>query len=909
MKTKFIKLFVNGLNLGVFTLKITVIGAGYVGLVTGACLSEVGHDVMCVEKLPSKLEILCRGMSPIYEPGLNELIQKNMKENRLFFTDKIEDGIKFSDVIFLCVGTPQGEDGKADLSQVEEAVRQIAENMDSYKLIVEKSTVPVNTHKKIEKTIKRYLKNKDIDFDVASNPEFLREGSAVYDFMNPDRIVVGVNSEKAKEIMEEIYKPFTDKGFPLLVTSTTTAELIKYASNSFLAMKISYINMIADLCEKVGADIKEVAKGMGYDKRIGKQFLNAGIGYGGSCFAPDEIVFVKTDRGIETLNFEELFKIGEKENIKGLEILSAEEDEGLKTVNLDFLTVREYEDYMLEINLSMGRKIKITKDHPVLVLKDKEIKTVLAEELNVGDELVFPLLKDEPKDEVEINLIDELEKSDLLEDVLLFIEENYDYIKENTSNKYPYDIKRVGTVRLREVINIKENISTGLLSPVKNRRTEIPLKIRIDKDFARFLGYYSAEGFITEDLGRNGKVRKRIGLTFNKNEYEYIEDVKGILNRLGIHFTEKIEGNAHTIFISSRIFAYLLENILKAGRNSYSKAVPPQILISNKNIREEYLKGLFRGDGSIIKVNKGKNLYIDFATVSRKLANGVILLLQMEGIIASVREKFYNKSKVLTYNIRINGYDNVKKIGGLFGKKWERYKYILLEYKRKISPLGYRLEKNYAVLKIKDIKSYHYKGNVYSLESYNFKLISTYGLFIHNCFPKDVKAFIKIAEDYGLDFSLLKDTDNINKNRRKQFIRKIEEALWVVKNKNIAIWGLAFKPNTDDIREAPSIDIVNSLLQMGANLKLYDPKAREHFQALFPERDRLKYVYDKYEAVKYADVLVILTEWDEFKNADLDKVKFLMHTPIIVDGRNIYDLEVVKNKGFEYYSIGREDIR
>ncbi|RUM60671.1 MAG: nucleotide sugar dehydrogenase [Persephonella sp.] len=894
-------------------MKITVIGAGYVGLVTAACLSEVGHEVMCVEKLPSKLEILCRGMSPIYEPGLNELLQKNMNENRLFFTDKIEEGIKFSDVIFLCVGTPQGEDGKADLSQVEEAVRQIAENMDGYKLIVEKSTVPVNTHKRIEKTVKRYLKDKNIEFDVASNPEFLREGSAVYDFMNPDRIVVGVNSERAKKIMEEIYKPFTDKGFPLVITNTTTAELIKYASNSFLAMKISYINMIADLCEKVGADIKEVAKGMGYDKRIGSQFLNAGIGYGGSCFSPDEIVFVRTDNGIETLTFEELFKKGKGESIQGLKILSAEEDEGLKIVNLDFLTVREYEDYMLEINLSMGRKIKITKDHPVLVLKDNEIKTVLAEELEVGDELVFPFLKNdlEEREVLGINLIDELEKSDLLEDVLLhsleFIE-NFDYIKENSSNKYQYDIKRVGTVRLREVINIKESVYTDLLSTIKNRKAEIPSKIRIDGDFARFLGYYSVEGFIIEDLGRNGKVRKRIGLTFNKNEYEYIGDVKGILNRLGIHFTEKIEGNAHTIFISSRIFGYLLENVLKAGRNSDSKAVPPQILISNRDIRREYLKGLFRGNGSIVKANKGKNLYIDFATVSRKLANGVILLLQMEGIIASVREKFYNKSKVLTYNIRINGYENVRRIGELFGKKWERYKNILSEYKREISPIGYRLKKNYAVLKIKDIKSYHYKGNVYSLESYNFKLISSYGLFIHNCFPKDVKAFIKIAEDYGLDFSLLKDTDDINKNRRKQFVKKIEEALWVVKDKNIAIWGLSFKPNTDDIREAPSIDIVNSLLQMGANLKLYDPQAREHFQALFPESSRLKYAYDKYDAVKYADGLVILTEWDEFKNVDFEKIKSLMHTPIIIDGRNIYDLEDMKKYGFEYYSIGRQKL-
>ncbi len=440
-------------------MKLTIIGAGYVGLVTATCLAEVGHEVMCVEKISQKLEILCRGMSPIYEPGLNELLQKNIEEGRLHFTDDIKEGVDFSDTIFLCVGTPQGEDGKADLSQVEEAVREIAKNMKGYKLIVEKSTVPVNTHKRIEQTMKRYLKDKSIEFDVASNPEFLREGSAVYDFMNPDRIVVGVNSERAKQIMEEIYKPFTEKGFPLIITTTTTAELIKYASNSFLAMKISYINMVADLCEKVGADIKEVAEGMGYDKRIGKQFLNAGIGYGGSCF------------------------------------------------------------------------------------------------------------------------------------------------------------------------------------------------------------------------------------------------------------------------------------------------------------------------------------------------------------------------------------------------------------------------------------------------------------------PKDVKAFIKIAEEHGLDFGLLKETDKINIDRRKQFIKKVEDILWVVKNKNIAVWGLAFKPNTDDIREAPSIDIVNSLLQMGANLRLYDPKAMEHFGFLFPENERLKYAYDKYDALKYADALLILTEWDEFKDVDFEKIKKLMRIPIIIDGRNIYEPEELKDKNIEYYPIGRLPVR
>ncbi|MCX7760647.1 MAG: UDP-glucose/GDP-mannose dehydrogenase family protein [Hydrogenothermaceae bacterium] len=435
-------------------MKITVIGAGYVGLVTAACFADLGNEVMCVEKVSSKLEKLCRGISPIYEPGLDEMLQKNIKEGRIHFTDKIEEGVNFSDVIFICVGTPQSESGKADLSQVEEAARQIATYMDRYKLIIEKSTVPVNTHKWVKKTVKRYAKN-DIEFDVASNPEFLREGSAIYDFMNPDRIVVGVESEKAKQIFQQLYKPFTDKGYPLLITTPQAAELIKHASNSFLAMKISYINMVADLCEKVGADINEVADGMGYDKRIGRAFLNAGLGYGGSCF------------------------------------------------------------------------------------------------------------------------------------------------------------------------------------------------------------------------------------------------------------------------------------------------------------------------------------------------------------------------------------------------------------------------------------------------------------------PKDVKAFVKIAEDNGIDFSLLKEVEKINQRRREKVIELIEDILWINKDKNIAIWGLAFKPDTDDIREAPSIDIVKSLSQTGANLRLYDPKAMDNYKQLFPESDNLKYVDDKYDAVKDADILVIITEWKEFKEADLSRVKSLMRLPIIVDGRNIYDPKSVRDLGFEYYSIGR----
>ncbi len=433
-------------------MKITVVGGGYVGLTTAVCFAHLGHEVLVVEKVPQKVELLKAGKSPIYEPGLEELLQEGLKNKRLDFTTDLKEGLAFSEVIFICVGTPQRPDGSADLSQVEEVARETAKLMTSYKLLIEKSTVPVNTHKLIKKTVERYIRDKSIPYDVASNPEFLREGNAIEDFLKPDRIVVGVESERAKRVFEELYKDFD---CPIIFTDPATAELIKHASNSFLAMKISFINMIADLCEKTGADVKLVAYGMGYDKRIGRAFLNAGIGYGGSCF------------------------------------------------------------------------------------------------------------------------------------------------------------------------------------------------------------------------------------------------------------------------------------------------------------------------------------------------------------------------------------------------------------------------------------------------------------------PKDVKAFVKMAEEYGVDFGLLKEVEKINQQRPLKFVQKVKNVLWSLKDKKLAVWGLSFKPNTDDIREAPSIKIVELLLKEGANLSLYDPEAMENFRLLFPEGKQISYAKDMYSALEGAEALLILTEWEEFQKADLKRVKELLALPIIIDGRNIFEPSEVRALGFEYYCIGR----
>ncbi|OUN62770.1 MULTISPECIES: UDP-glucose dehydrogenase family protein [Butyricimonas] len=277
-------------------MKIAIIGTGYVGLVTGTCFAEMGIDVTCVDLLESKIEGLKQGIIPIYEPGLDDLVKRNCKAGRLHFATDITSYLNELDVVFIAVGTPPDEDGSADLKYVLGVAKTIGENINQYILVVTKSTVPVGTAKEVRSVIQNELNVRKIqvDFDVASNPEFLKEGNAVEDFMKPDRVVVGVESEKAKEIMERLYKPFMMNNYRLIFTDVPSAEMIKYAANSMLATRISFMNDIANLCELVGADVNMVRKGIGSDSRIGSKFLYPGCGYGGSCFPKDVKALIKT---------------------------------------------------------------------------------------------------------------------------------------------------------------------------------------------------------------------------------------------------------------------------------------------------------------------------------------------------------------------------------------------------------------------------------------------------------------------------------------------------------------------------------------------------------------------------------------------------------------------------------------
>jgi UDPglucose 6-dehydrogenase len=274
-------------------MRVAMIGTGYVGLVSGACFADFGHVVTCIDKDPSKIERLEKGEIPIFEPGLDDLVARNVREGRLFFTLEGAQAIKDADAVFIAVGTPTRRgDGHADLSYVYAAAEEIAGLIDGFTVIVTKSTVPVGTGDEVEAIIKRT--NPGAQFAVVSNPEFLREGAAIEDFKRPDRVVVGTEDERAQAVMRELYRPLSLNETPIVFTGRRTSELIKYAANAFLAMKITFINEMADLCEKVGADVQQVARGIGLDKRIGSKFLNAGPGYGGSCFPKDTIALVRT---------------------------------------------------------------------------------------------------------------------------------------------------------------------------------------------------------------------------------------------------------------------------------------------------------------------------------------------------------------------------------------------------------------------------------------------------------------------------------------------------------------------------------------------------------------------------------------------------------------------------------------
>jgi UDP-glucose 6-dehydrogenase len=404
---------------------ICVIGTGYVGLVTGTCFSDLGNNVTCVDIIPEKIERLQQGILPIYEPGLEEMVERNVHAGRLHFTTSYGEGLDECDFIFIAVNTPTGSSqGGADMRYVESAARGIAQELDHYAVIINKSTVPVGSGDVVTRIIRKNLERPDVPFAVVSNPEFLREGSAVQDFQNPDRVVLGSTDQEAARRVATLYLPLRA---PIVITDLYTAEMIKYASNAFLATKISFINEIAQICERLGADVKEVAAGMGYDKRIGRSFLDAGLGYGGSCFEADEIVFTLNSPHVAGERFDTMFAKGGQPFYGDVVELVQPSDQRVLAFDLESgrpiladvkaITRRPYKGTMVKIHTSMGRTMRVTADHPVILHKAKQFAILPAAAVVPGDRLMALCELPAVEQATSLNLIDLLRDTELEADI------------------------------------------------------------------------------------------------------------------------------------------------------------------------------------------------------------------------------------------------------------------------------------------------------------------------------------------------------------------------------------------------------------------------------------------------------------------------------------------------------------
>src|SRR6266699_2054106 len=892
----------------------------------------MGNQVTCVDIIPEKIERLKQGILPIYEPGLEELVERNVHAGRLYFTTSYKEGLDNCDFIFIAVNTPTGtSQGGADMRYVESAARGIAQELDHNAVIINKSTVPVGSGDVVTRIIRKNLKRPEVPFAVVSNPEFLREGSAVQDFQNPDRIVLGSSDQEAARKVATLYLPLRA---PIVITDLYTAEMIKYASNAFLATKISFINEIAQICERLGADVKEVAAGMGYDKRIGRAFLDAGLGYGGSCFEADETVFTLNSPNVAVERFDALFAQGGAPFLGDVVELVQPVDQRVLAFDLEAgqpilanvkaLTRRPYKGAMVKINTSMGRTLRVTADHPVVLYKDQQFAILPAATIVPGDRLMALCELPTVEQTTNPNLIELLRGTDLEADVYVkptdnTFSEQYEQFAAAIPEdmlKYPREIKRYNRMSLRLFRYLSElhvlNVPAEKLRlyTAKGAATMINALIPVDADLLRLCGYYLAEGYLAKDRGRAGAVRERVGFCFHEQEAEYIADVQRILRGWGLKFIERRATSALTTMVSSRIFSWLLSDVLLCGTRSENKALPRLAFYVLPGLRRELIRGAFSGDGAVTTVQDGQNLMLEYATVSKALADGLTLLLQTIGVIPSIRIRWMNKSTQVAYILRVSGYEQIVMLKDAFGNKHHAHiESILAGYQRHIRPHGYARHGTFATLVVREVEYKDVETMVYSMETSTGTLITSSGLISHNCFPKDVRALAHMADEAGLHPHLLHAVMDINHDQRRLVVSKLTNILGSLRGCTIGILGLAFKPNTDDMREAPSVDIIRWVTTQGATVRVYDPVAtntgREALEREGVSTESLIFCENAYEVARGADALVVVTEWNEFKSLDMYQVRGAMRNPVLIDGRNIYEVAEMARLGFIYRGIGR----
>jgi UDPglucose 6-dehydrogenase len=899
---------------------IGVIGVGWVGLVTATCFAELGHPVVARDILPEKVAALDRGETTIHEPGLDLLLARNAE--RLTFTTDMGELLDSARLIFVCVDTPPTRSGDADLSRVRAVVEDLRADGDH--VLIMKSTVPAGTGE----TIRRDLPG----VPYVSCPEFLKEGSAVEDFMHPDRVVIGADpgDEAAGDAVAALYEPL---GGELVRTDVASAEMIKLASNAFLATKISFVNEIANVCEEVGADVGEVARGMGLDQRIGPAFLRAGIGYGGSCFDGRETLLVKHHGTPKLISFEELWElVGGNEAAdeggalapEGLSVWSwVPGEEKPEWMPASVLTKRDYDGEMVEIQTKMGRRVRVTGDHPVIVgdgCDDEIVTTIPAGDVTESDWLplaggtgegfapeIYPALG-AVEDAIPVGqVIVRPENREIKALGQRSVGERTAILDHPRGQAQRMgDISRSGALRLPEACAAEMDLHGAMLGTARNG-TYVPERLEINDTFWRVVGLYVAEGHVAKDSGRGTTAQQRITWSFHPTKEEHlVQQVAGYWEGQGIKTRVFSTPTSRCVQVSSRILAEWWTGILGLGRNSYEQRVPDLVWEQTPERKWAFLSGVWEGDGSWSLINQGPSVCLEFGTISDVLADGVARLLGELDIVCSWRRGRTEKSTKDTHWLRISGADQVERAIFLVPEAQRQQVTAAMAWQgKRIAPTGYRRfgDSRMAWVRVTRATKTKSRGTVFSLEVPGSQtLAASGGLILHNCFPKDVSALKMLAGNTGYHFQLLNAVIEVNELQKRRVVQKLVGRLGPLVGKRVALLGLAFKPDTDDMREASSLVLAARLQGEGAEVVAYDPVAAE------AARDLLAGVElrdSALAALEGADAAVLVTEWDEFAGLDWNEVASRMANPLLVDGRNFLDPSVLRSAGFEYEGIGR----
>src|SRR5712691_3285164 len=688
--------------------RIGVFGAGWVGLVTGGCFAELGHEVIVREVMPERIEALRAGQLPFHEADLPEVLERN--RDRIHYTldaDELAD----ADALFICVQTPPTYSGDADLSFVWSALDDLPRGERGRQVLVMKSTVPVGTGEKVRAALDgRGLTN----VGYVSNPEFLAEGHAVRDFLNPDRIVIGAFAEEDGVAVEGLYRGIEA---PIVQTDVASAEMIKLAANAFLMTRISFINEIANVCEAVGADVVEVAKGVGLDHRLGPHFLRAGIGYGGSCLTGDETALVRLNGEVRLVQLERLY--AELEDRDELEALAWDPESGSAGFTaVAAMTRREVDGEIIELRAKMGRRICCTPDHPWVT--GEGVK--LAEQLTEHDWLPIAASMPAATSPRSWNLLQGLATAGLeREDVIVRpaplrlealgakrLQAHLDHRRGAVARSH--DILRSGALRLNELDRTELSLERAQLGSCRNG-TYVPATITEDESFWRVVGLYIAEGHCAAD-GR----RRRLQWSFHpRDEFDLVEEVYSFWSAQRVRASVRQHPTTTAVSVSSRILAGFWLGSLGLGANCYEQRLPDSIWTAPVAYQRALLGGMWRGDGSWSFVNGGPSVILEYGTVSRELADGVLRLLAGLGIVASVRVGRAAKSTRDTSWIRISGAQQVEQLLD-FVPEQDRpvISASIARQARRIAPTGYRRDDGTIWVRVVDKIRRPFTGAVYS---------------------------------------------------------------------------------------------------------------------------------------------------------------------------------------------------